>query len=69
LKHGCYRRGAQRTEKILEQLDLSAAHFDRAKIGMSSSSVLPAISLSKDLSRFLVLGLVIPKLVRDTAIQ
>jgi predicted DCC family thiol-disulfide oxidoreductase YuxK len=50
----------------LEQPDLSTAYFfDGTKIYTRSSAVLHAISLSDTPARFLALGLVIPKLIRD----
>jgi predicted DCC family thiol-disulfide oxidoreductase YuxK len=46
--------------------DLSTAYFfDGAKIHMSSSAVLRAISLCNPPASFLAAGLVIPKLIRD----
>jgi predicted DCC family thiol-disulfide oxidoreductase YuxK len=50
----------------VERPDLSTAYFfDGAKIHMSSSAVLRAISLCKPPASFLAVGLVIPKLIRD----
>ena len=53
-------------EHGVEPPDLSTAYFfDGAKIHMSSSAVLRAISLCNTPASFLAIGLVIPKLTRD----
>jgi predicted DCC family thiol-disulfide oxidoreductase YuxK len=53
-------------EHGVEQPDLSTAYFfDGAKIHMSSSAVLRAISLCDTPARLLAFGLVVPKLIRD----
>jgi predicted DCC family thiol-disulfide oxidoreductase YuxK len=54
------------TKHGVEQVDLSTAYFfDGARIHMSSSAVLRAISLCNKPASFLAVGLVIPKPIRD----